>query len=246
MCDDYGLTVCGSGSSGNMYVIQNKKSALVIEAGVAITNLQAAVGFDMRKIAGCIITHEHADHARFAEKYLEYMKVYCSKGTVDGIKFRKMRRPIVMRPERPYKMGVFTVTPFPVSHDANEPFGYLVEFAGRKLLFATDTYMLEYKFDGLTHIMLEANYDAPILRRNLDRGIINKSRMRAIKSHMSINTCIATVKGMDLAKVMKIILIHLSHDNADPKAFKKRMEAQTGIPTLIASKGMKTSLDLGL
>lgn len=246
MHDDFELTVCGSGSSGNLYVIQNNESALVIEAGCAITNLQTAVGFNTRKIAGCIISHEHSDHARFIEKYLEYMKVYCSKGTMDGIKFRKMRRPITMEAEKTYQIGIFKVTPFPVSHDANEPFGYLIEFAGRKVLFATDTYMIEYTFEGLTHLLIEANYDAPILKRNLEKGIINKSRMRAIRSHMSINTCIDTVKEFDLSKVMKIILIHLSHDNADAKDFKKRMEAQTGIPTLIANKGLKTDLNIGL
>lgn len=244
--DDFQLTVCGSGSSGNLYVIQNQDSGLVIEAGVAITELQRAVGFNTRKIAGCIISHEHSDHARFIEKYMEYMKVYCSRGTMEGIKFRKMRRPIVLEPEKPCQIGIFKVTPFPVSHDANEPFGYLIEFAGRKVMFATDTYMIEYQFEGLTHLMIEANYDAPILKKNLDRGIINKSRMRAIKSHMSINTCIDTVMGFDLSKVMKIVLIHLSHDNADAKDFKRRMEAQTGIPTMIARKGLATDLNLGL
>lgn len=92
------LTVLGSSSKGNGYVIQDKNEALVIEAGVNLNSLKEAVSFNLRKIAGCIITHEHGDHSKYANLYLKNgIQTYMSNGTKENIKLEKYSRPNIFK-----------------------------------------------------------------------------------------------------------------------------------------------------
>ena len=53
------LTVLSSSSKGNCYILQNDNEALVIEAGVSLLEVKKAVGFNISKIRGVLISHEH-------------------------------------------------------------------------------------------------------------------------------------------------------------------------------------------
>ena len=54
------LVVLGSGSSGNMYILQNKREALIIEAGVPFDNeARRALGWDTSKVVGVLVSHHH-------------------------------------------------------------------------------------------------------------------------------------------------------------------------------------------
>jgi hypothetical protein len=53
------LTVLGSSSEGNAYVLQRGRS-LLLEAGIPFKKVLAALGNNVKKIVGCLITHEHA------------------------------------------------------------------------------------------------------------------------------------------------------------------------------------------
>lgn len=57
--------------------------------------------------------------------------------------------------------------PVKTEHDAKEPLGFLIysRTTREKLLFATDTYYIRYRFPGLTHIMIECNYAIDIMCR---------------------------------------------------------------------------------
>ena len=66
------LTILGSSSSGNSYVIQNATEALVLEAGINFQQqVRSALDWDVSKVAGCLITHEHMDHAARAHEFLQ-------------------------------------------------------------------------------------------------------------------------------------------------------------------------------
>ena len=58
------LKVLGSSSQGNCYILENRDEALIIEAGVRFIEVKKALGFDIRKVSGCLITHQHNDHAK--------------------------------------------------------------------------------------------------------------------------------------------------------------------------------------
>lgn len=236
------IKVIGSGSSGNCYRIDDGKTALLIECGLPIKKIKAGCNYDLSAISGCLITHEHGDHILAANDLMKAgVDVYMTKGTAvaggaETYRLKLWHRDGVDGINNPYyhtvKIGTFSVKPFMVHHDAAEPVGYLIESkaTGEKLLFVTDTYYIDYTFDGLTHVMVEANFSAESLANSENDP--RRSRLR--HSHMSIENCIELLKANDLSRAKEIWLIHLSSSNGDIEGFKCKVQEATGAVVRIA------------
>lgn len=242
------LTVLGSSSKGNSYVLQNNNEALVIEAGVSLKEVKKAIGFNISKIVGVLVSHEHGDHARCVNEFLDSrINVWMSEGTNNAIKskLKSSYLPLLLESDFKVKIGNFTVLPFDVRHDAVEPYGFLIhhEEIGT-MLFATDTYFLPYKFEGLTNILIECNYREDILKRNIESGKIPPSHYnRLLESHMSFTTCKEALLANDLRKVNNIVLIHLSDGNSNAEEFQKDIHLATGKAVHIADRGLKINFN---
>lgn len=53
------LKCLGSSSSGNCYVLDSGKEALIIEAGIDFKSVKVALDFNVRKIVGVVVSHSH-------------------------------------------------------------------------------------------------------------------------------------------------------------------------------------------
>lgn len=240
------LTVLDSGSRANGYVLHDDREALVLECGCTYSKCLEAIGFDRRKIVGALVTHEHGDHCRHIEQYLEAaIPTLTSKGTAENWAYKRPLRPIVAECFKTYELGGFKVMAFDTQHDSAEPIGFLIQHdAIGVLLFATDTYYLKYRFDDLTQVMIECNYDKGILEKNVESGLVKpfvKDRIK--KSHMSLETTILTLKANDISMVNNVVLLHLSSNNSDSDMFKERVEQEIGKVVTIARKGVSLSLN---
>lgn len=234
------LSVLGSNSSGNCYVLHNDKEALILEAGIKFLDVQKVIDFNLSKIVGCLVTHEHGDHSKFVEQYLaKSVDVYTSQGTIDAINYKYDLRPIAINTKKQFELGNFKIKAFTTVHDVVS-IGFLIKHDEiGNLLFATDTCYLKEKYKGLKNIMIECNYDIDILNENVDRGKIHYVRkQRTIQSHMSLKTCKDTLLSNDLSKVDNIVLIHLSRENSNEHAFKKEIQGATGKMVHVAKKGI--------
>lgn len=238
------LTVLGSGSAGNGYVLQNEKEALIIECGVPFKDCEEALGYDLSKVQGCIVSHVHGDHFGYAKQYQPYMSIFASQGTINASNIASKYNLFALQAKKSYCMGNYTIMPFDVQHDAPEPFGYLIQHPDFGLMmFATDTYYLRYTFGGLNYIMIECNYDKVFLDRNVKNNIVPiKVRERILESHMSCEDCIKTLKANNLSSVRAVILIHLSGNNSNAALFKRRVEQATGKQVFVAKKGLEIQL----
>lgn len=237
------LVILNSGSKANGYILHNEKEALIIECGCTYRQCLEALDFRREKIVGALISHEHGDHAKYVKQYIDAsVPVLASQGTVRHLNISGAR---AIESRRKLKIGDYLVMPFDVEHDAAEPFGYLIyhhEFG--LCLFATDTYFLRYKFTGLSQILIECNYDRGIIEQNVQNGVIpNFVKDRVLRSHMSLDTTISTLKANDLSGVENVVLLHLSSQNSDEDLFKTRIETEVGIQVKIAKKGMQISLN---
>ena len=242
------LTVIGSSSEGNSYVLQNAGEALLLEAGKPFKHTLAALGGNLRKVVGCLITHEHGDHAGRISEVLNYaVPVFASQGTIEGAEkyIRSNYQPNAIRAgaggyER-LNLGGFTVIPFPAKHDAAGPLGFYIwheETGG--ILFATDTYYLPCTFKGLSNILIECNYDPDILARRVANGDIPEVlQERVRRSHLSYYTCLDALRANDLTAVNNIVLIHISDGNGDGVAFREGIAKATGKTVHIAKPGLK-------
>ena len=239
------LTVLGSGSTGNGYVIQNEHAALILECGVPRAECLSALGWSTKRVAGCLITHEHGDHARFIEDYLPLMPCYCSAGTAAALEYRNAHRPKVLEPLRTVRIGGFAVRPIPAEHDAAEPFAYIVDHEDfGRLLFATDTYYLRYRIPDMTNLLIECNYSLPILNRNIEAGLVPAAlKNRTLNSHMSLEHLEDMLAANDLSKVVNIVLIHMSPRNSNSEAFVGEIVRKTGKRTIAATKGLTIKLN---
>lgn len=218
------LHVLGSSSSGNCYLFQSEKTGevLAMEAGVKFNKVKKALDFNLNSIVGCIVSHEHGDHAKCVGDFINAcIPCYMSQGTKHALGFSSNYWAKGLLPFEQVVINGFRVIPFPVQHDAAEPYGYLIrhEECGT-VLFATDTYFLKYKFPGLNNVMLECNYSKEILDANFTAGRIDKKRYeRTIKSHMSYDNCLLTLQANDLSQVCNILLLHLSDNNSNATEF---------------------------
>ncbi len=241
------LTILGSSSAANGYVLDNGREALAVECGCPLADLQRAVGFDLRRVAGVLLTHEHGDHARHALKYVKAaLPLYASAGTLmalpDEVCTSTFSYPV--RSPKPFRVGGFRVLPFNVKHDAAEPLGFYIKHPDMgSLLFATDTHFLSYTFDGVRTWILECNYDTTLLAANVRRGEVSEAqRVRVVESHMSLDTCRETLQANDLTSARRIILIHLSDRNSDAAQFKQTIARATGREVIIADRGQTIEL----
>lgn len=240
------LKILGSSSAGNGYLFDNGNEALLIECGMPYRSIQKSVDFDISRIRGCVISHEHGDHAKHVQKVLDArIPCYMSAGTATALRLDD--NALVRQTEefKAYRLGGFTIQGFSVQHDAAEPFGYLVHHKEMgTVLFATDTYYLKYKFAGLSNILIECNYRLDILEANVEAGRIAKpQRDRTIKSHLNYETCKEILVANDLSKVNNIVLIHLSPGNSNASEFLKGIKELTGKNVHIADKGMIIEFD---
>ena len=241
------LTILGSSSAANGYVLDNGREALALECGCPLHYLKRTLGFDLRRVCGVLLTHEHADHARHAAKYVEAaLPLYASRGTLSALPEAVQQSPFVhaVRPPRPFSVGRFQVLPFDVRHDAAEPLGFLVSHPEMgSVVFATDTRLLPYTFPGVRTWLLECNYDAALLAENVRRGEVSEAqRVRVIESHMSLDTCRETLQANDLSATRRIILVHLSDRNSNAAAFRNTIARATGREVIIADHGQTIEL----
>ncbi len=225
----------------------------MLEAGVPFIETKKALGFQIAKIKACLITHEHKDHAgRIEEVMASAVPCYCSEGTAAAIRYKSRRRPGTLQEGRIYEFGKFLVQPFGVVHDAAQPFGYYIAHPdlgsnGESLLFATDTAYLKNTFSNLHTVLIEANYSLPLLAEGTKSGRIPAAvRDRIIKSHMSLEHALDTLRANDLSRLHNVVLIHLSADNSEAEAFKRYAERgirQAGAEVFVAEPGLEITLN---
>lgn len=237
------IKTIASGSSGNCYrITANNNSPLLLECGIPIKEIVKALKFSLSSTLGCLITHEHKDHAKAILEVMDWgVDCYCSKGTAEALgifdKGISVGRLHIIKALQKFDIGDWTVLPFEALHDAAEPLSFLIfnRVTREKLLFATDTYYIPYRFRGLTHIMIECNYAMDVLNEMIDRGVVDSKRKnRILKSHMNLENCMRFLRSNDLSNVDEIILIHLSKNNGDGERFKREVIAATGCPVSLA------------
>lgn len=244
------LHILGSNSLGNCYVLEAVSDSLIVEAGVRLLEVKKALRFKINGIAGAIVSHHHNDHAKYmGELAASGVLVLASEETLAAKQLLGAPFTRSIEPLHGVKVGDFKVMPIALRHHNNDGtpcgcLGFVIDHpeSGR-ILFVTDTMMLDTVVPRLNHVMIEANYADDILERNIENGSVPPSmRRRLLKSHMEIGTTKLILQDNDLTDVNEIILIHLSDGNADERRFVREVSELTGKCVYAASAGM--TLDL--
>lgn len=224
-----------SSSAGNAYIVDDGQTKLLVECGIPYRRLQKLTGFGMAGIAGCLLSHEHKDHAKC---YLDLLKngipVYASKGTARMLECDLFT---ILEAQEEISVGTMDIKTFPVFHDAAEPFGYLIRSRkdGEKLLFATDTVNLRYEIPGLHHIAIECNYTEELLLQSAK--LPDKVKHRIRNSHMELERVCDYLAHMDLSVCRQVYLMHLSDACSREDLFIHRVgQVCKGVPVTVCPK----------
>jgi len=243
------LKVIGSGSKGNSYLLESPTGTLILDAGMKYEDIQKSLSFDFSKVCGCLVSHEHGDHSKSVKDILKAgIDVFMSDGTAKVLDVKHHRLFTVHDGAGgQFTVGDFTVLPFKTEHDASEPLGYLIYYkpTGEKILFATDTYYIRNRFNGLDYILCECNYCKDTLDANIEAGHISREmKNRLLESHFSLEHVKEFLSANDLSRVKVIVLLHLSSANSDAKRMVREIEELTGKIVIVAEAGRNIPLDL--
>ena len=232
------LQVIGTGSSGNAYLLREDRHALLLDAGIPIKAIMRAA--DWKTLQGCLITHEHQDHAKAAKEVARMgLQTYMTEGTLGAINEDGILPALnAVQMLSPFDIGEFTVMAFETEHDASQPCGWLIRYrpTGETVLYATDTYYLKYTFPGVDYWIIECNYVDEIVDAQQQEGILSSAlRSRLKKSHLSLRRLLDVLKANDLTKAKAVVLVHLSNERSDEKAMASAVKEVTGLDEVYAA-----------
>lgn len=228
-----------SGSSGNLYTLEDGEHRLAIELGLPFRRIRQALQFKTSELSGALISHGHGDHAAGVRDALKAgVDCYLSAGTAEEIGVAGHHRAHIIKAKEGFRLGTFRVFPFEAVHDALEPLNFVVSGSlGGRLLYVTDTAYCPYRFTGLTVVAIEANYTLEALRRGVESGAYPLAhKNRVLSTHMSLDRALQLLRANDLSRVEAIHLLHLSDGNSDELRFLEAVRRATGIPTYVAAE----------
>ena len=187
------------------------------------------------RLALYLTSISYADHSKAVKDIMRAgIDCYMSRGTAEALGLSGHRVHII-KAKQQFRIGTWAILPFETQHDVFNLGFLLANQEGEKLLYASDTSYIRYRFQGLTHIAVECNYSLDILRTNVEAGIVDKAlKNRILKSHFSLENVKKFLQANDLSKVEAIFLLHLSDNNSDCERFKREVMELTGKPTYIA------------
>lgn len=222
-----------SSSHGNAYLVESGRSRVLLECGIPWKRLQAALDYRAPELDGCLLTHEHKDHAGHVDKLLACgVPVYASPGTVEALALDGVEGvlPLLLPRGRnlgpAFRLGGLTVVPFRTFHDAAEPVGYLLRDGEEELVFATDTVGLAYRFPDVTILALEANFEEERLARCTRLPEAVSKRIRS--THMEIRRLCGYLQSLDLTRCREVWLLHLSDSSSSEGLFVDLVERAVG------------------
>lgn len=221
-----GVSALASGSKGNSIFIDGPDGSLLVDAGLSAREIMrrlAYIGASPDRIKGILVTHDHSDHLRGVRVLAKRLGVTVY-GTSDTLKAAHLSDSINTNSVKSgdgFDVAGFTIRPFSLPHDAQDPVGYKLEKDGVKIGIATDlgyaTALVRRRLTGCDMLILESNYDEGMLLEGPYPWFL-KQRIRSRKGHLSNEVSSQTLSELLHPGLQRVVLAHLSEVNNCPDA----------------------------
>ncbi len=215
-----------SGSNGNCIFVEAGGVGLLFDAGITGIEAErrlAALGRRMEDVSAVIISHDHADHMKFAGVYQRKygLPVYMTHGTkavAEGLRdIGRLADVRIFRPGDRLSFGDVTVETMRTPHDAEEGAVFVVTCRARRLGVMTDLGHLFPKLRDtigtLDAVFLESNYDTEMLMQGPYPAFLKK-RIRGHAGHISNHESAELLRQGK--RLRWACLSHLSEQNNSP------------------------------
>ncbi len=217
------LSVLSSGSGGNSTIINSSEGSILIDAGITGKKLferLESVSADAHTIMGIIITHDHHDHIDGAGVTARKLKIpiYIHRANFESLA-EKLEKCEIIFIENEFKVGSFTIIPFPISHDGTANYAYNIISGGKKISHVTDigvvTETVKFRIKDSDLLVLESNHDIKMLHEGPYPWYL-KQRIAGNKGHLSNISAGNLISELRCTKMKNLVLAHLSKENNDP------------------------------
>jgi phosphoribosyl 1,2-cyclic phosphodiesterase len=217
----------GSGSRGNATLVESGSTKLLVDAGLsarALGNRLDAVDVAAGEIDFILLSHDHGDHVRGAERFSRThgVPVVCSIQTLEAMdrSHQHFASWAPLSENGPMTLGDCEVESFPVPHDAARPVGFLINGEGLRIGMATDlgyasTLVLE-RLRGCHLVMIESNHDAEMLWNGPYPWHL-KQRVAGRTGHLSNDDAASLLRDVVDDSCLAVVLAHLSEQNNTPE-----------------------------
>ncbi|MCB5262944.1 MAG: MBL fold metallo-hydrolase [Candidatus Cloacimonetes bacterium] len=220
-------SVLASGSKGNCILIRSRNTALILDAGISLKRIWAALdalAVPRHTIQAVIVSHEHSDHTRSAGAMARSLKIplYISADTYAYCAHRLGKveeRLTYFESGVDFLVGDILVRPFRSSHDAVDSNNFCFEHDDRRLGVAIDlgycTKLTTLRLSQAHALILESNHDFTMLMEGpYDWNL--KMRVKSEHGHLSNEEAVGLLSQVLHPGLRNLVLAHLSETNNLP------------------------------
>ena len=201
-----------TGSDGNLYLLQNDKTKILVECGVnakAIRKYLISKNIFISELDGCVVSHSHQDHCLSVDYVSYYIPTYSTKQLCET--HSECRK---IEPKVPFKIGDIKILPIPVEHGNCENNAFVFLDKDSCVFFGTDFSLMKQNVSNFkfNKVMIECNYDDNELQKCLENKEteLREKYERQVSTHMSKINCMEHLDKMNLTSCDEIILLHNS------------------------------------
>lgn len=241
------IEVFNSGSKGNMYLVENNDTKILLECGIAkdklINTLWKEKKLNVARLDACLVSHFHKDHSESIEYVSQYIDVYSNEQVAQ--KFTNSNVKIIQNQDV-LKIGSIRVKVISVYHGEALNTAFIFRDNDNTIFFGTDFSKMGANLSNIKFntIFIEINYIQDILENlisyyskeeTLDEGKVYKLT-RQLNTHLSLENAINVfLKNWDLSQCGEIIAIHISEEVGDKSLIKETIERELNIPCYCAN-----------
>ena len=210
------FVIVGSGSKGNATILFSHGTTILIDLGLPLIRVKEGLDLlhkSIKDVDGVIYTHEHSDHINGLKSFSPKI-MYATEGTLPGSLSNRVEY------YQPFKIKNLTITPFPTSHDAKKPCGYVIDDGEEKMVYFTDTgVFIEDSLPLLVnpnYLIIESNHDITKLMQT-NRPTNLKQRILGAYGHLCNEDSAFAASKIIGNKTKEVILAHLSEEANTPE-----------------------------
>ncbi len=214
------LWILGSGSGGNAFAVGAGDEVLLIDAGFSAREMgkrALAVGLDLSRVTGLVLTHEHGDHTAGAARLARTLEIpiLTAPGTWERLRPRMPAAHFVpLAIMGGVHHGAFHIEACLISHDAAEPVAISIRTVlGHRIGIAYDlgrpTTAVRFLLRDSHALIVEANHDELRLRTSGYPPVVQQ-RIASSAGHLSNRAAAELLTGLVHPGLSTVVLAHLS------------------------------------
>ncbi len=249
-CMSLYISSLNSGSNANCYYVGNRYEAVLIDAGLSCRETERRMkelGLSMEKVKAIFVSHEHSDHITgvpgISKKYK--LPVFITEKTLKGANIPVAADQLrSFKHEKPVTVGQLSVLPFSKSHDANDPYSFLVSGNAVNVGVITDIghacKRVIKHFSTCHAAFLESNYCEDMLMKGSYPWHLKK-RISSDEGHLSNAQALELFINYRSPQLQLLILSHLSKNNNKPGLVADLFKPHTGKTEIVVASRYEAS-----